>query len=48
MGEDGELVDLTADEQRPQEGGGQQPDAQAVVVDCRLLQANGKECFKKF
>ena len=24
------------------------PDAQAVVVDCRLLQANGKECFKKF
>jgi hypothetical protein len=24
------------------------PDAQAVVVDCRLLQANGKECFRKF
>jgi hypothetical protein len=24
------------------------PDAEAVVVDCRLLQANGKECFKKF
>jgi len=24
------------------------PDAQAVVVDCRVLQANGKECFKKF
>jgi hypothetical protein len=24
------------------------PDAQAVVVDCRLLQANGKDCFKKF
>ncbi len=24
------------------------PDAQAVVVDCRVLQANGKDCFKKF
>jgi hypothetical protein len=24
------------------------PDAQAVVIDCRVLQANGKECFKKF
>lgn len=24
------------------------PDAQAVVVDCRVLQASGKECFKKF
>lgn len=24
------------------------PDAEAVVVDCRVLQANGKECFKKF
>jgi hypothetical protein len=24
------------------------PDAAAVVVDCRVLQANGKECFKKF
>ena len=24
------------------------PDAQTVVVDCRVLQANGKECFKKF
>jgi hypothetical protein len=24
------------------------PDAEAVVVDCRLLQANGKPCFKKF
>jgi hypothetical protein len=24
------------------------PDAQAVIVDCRVLQANGKECFKKF
>jgi hypothetical protein len=23
-------------------------DAQAVVVDCRVLQANGKECFKRF
>lgn len=24
------------------------PDAEAVVVDCRLLHASGKECFKKF
>jgi hypothetical protein len=24
------------------------PDAQAVAVDCRALQASGKECFKKF
>ena len=24
------------------------PDAQAIVIDCRVLQANGKECFKKF
>jgi hypothetical protein len=24
------------------------PDAEAVVVDCRVLQASGKECFKKF
>ena len=24
------------------------PDAQAVVIDCRVLKANGKECFKKF
>jgi hypothetical protein len=24
------------------------PNAKAVVVDCRLLQANGKECFTKF
>src|SRR5690348_6138952 len=24
------------------------PDAAAVVVDCRILQATGKECFKKF
>ena len=24
------------------------PDAQAVVIDCRVLQANGKDCFKKF
>jgi hypothetical protein len=24
------------------------PDAEAVVIDCRVLQANGKECFKKF
>jgi hypothetical protein len=24
------------------------PDAKAVVIDCRLLQANGKDCFKKF
>lgn len=24
------------------------PDAEAVIVDCRLLHANGKECFKKF
>lgn len=23
------------------------PDAEAVVVDCRLLHANGTECFKK-
>lgn len=24
------------------------PNAEAFVVDCRVLQANGKECFKKF
>ena len=24
------------------------PNAEIVVVDCRLLKANGKECFKKF
>jgi hypothetical protein len=24
------------------------PNGQGAVVDCRLLQANGKECFKKF
>jgi hypothetical protein len=24
------------------------PDAQAVVVDCRVLHVNGKDCFKKF
>jgi hypothetical protein len=24
------------------------PNAQMFVVDCRTLQANGKECFKKF
>ena len=24
------------------------PNAQTSVVDCRVLQANGKECFKKF
>jgi len=24
------------------------PDAQAVVIDCRVLEANGKNCFKKF
>jgi hypothetical protein len=24
------------------------PNAEAFVIDCRLLQANGKECFKKF
>ena len=23
------------------------PNAEAFVVDCRVLQANGKECFKK-
>jgi hypothetical protein len=24
------------------------PNAQIVVVDCQVLRANGKECFKKF
>ena len=24
------------------------PNAQIFVIDCRTLQANGKECFKKF
>ena len=24
------------------------PNAQMFVIDCRTLQANGKECFKKF
>ena len=24
------------------------PNAETVVIDCRLLKANGKECFKKF
>jgi hypothetical protein len=24
------------------------PDGQLFVVDCRVLKANGKECFKKF
>ena len=24
------------------------PNAQIFVIDCRMLQANGKECFKKF
>jgi hypothetical protein len=24
------------------------PNAEIFVVDCRVLQANGKECFKKF
>jgi hypothetical protein len=24
------------------------PNAEIFVIDCRLLQANGKECFKKF
>jgi hypothetical protein len=24
------------------------PNGEIFVVDCRLLQANGKECFKKF
>lgn len=24
------------------------PNAEAVVIDCRLLHANGKDCFKKF
>jgi hypothetical protein len=24
------------------------PNAEAFVIDCRVLQANGKECFKKF
>jgi hypothetical protein len=24
------------------------PDAEIVVIDCQLLKANGKECFKKF
>jgi len=24
------------------------PNGQGAVIDCRLLQANGKECFKKF
>lgn len=24
------------------------PNAEIVVVDCRVLKANGKECFKKF
>src|SRR5688572_18678155 len=32
VGEDGELVDLTADEQRAEEGRGQEPDPQAAVV----------------
>jgi hypothetical protein len=24
------------------------PNAEAFAIDCRVLQANGKECFKKF
>lgn len=24
------------------------PNAEAFVIDCRVLQANGKDCFKKF
>jgi len=24
------------------------PNAEAFIIDCRVLQANGKECFKKF
>jgi hypothetical protein len=24
------------------------PNAETFVIDCRLLQANGRECFKKF
>lgn len=24
------------------------PDAEIVVIDCKLLRANGRECFKKF
>jgi hypothetical protein len=24
------------------------PNAEAFVIDCRVLHANGKECFKKF
>jgi hypothetical protein len=24
------------------------PNSEAFVIDCQLLQANGKECFKKF
>jgi hypothetical protein len=24
------------------------PNAEAFIVDCQLLEANGKECFKKF
>ena len=24
------------------------PNSEAFIIDCRVLQANGKECFKKF